>query len=357
MVQLKHFFNLLFLPLFLFGYVINSDNKYHLTIDTNLYSDKLYFDLFSNKWEVIPSKEQTNGVLDFSSISFYKNYNSYEIGYRYKSEGVLNVNKGFIETWYYASNDFNVLLKRDEIGYEIKQPTIIGDLVYYQNDTLFYKKIVNNNSSKLAITFNIFRGKQLQYMKVDGVNLKNHFITDIDYYYTDRNLLLKTHEDDDFYIGYGGGIDLEFFYQIPAISSFLGIYNIMGFIDWKSITYLKYHFDSDTKYIGDDGYYHHRPFGVGYYKFDVDFHQVLPLFIKYSFKYQKNGYFVGDESLYNLKTGFDKIFIGYKHLKLGFIPQTKNIIYGINTKYINLEISDNIREHSKYLSLFMDIKY
>jgi len=192
MVLLKLFSKIVIIfPLFLWGL----DTKFHITTDINLYSDKLYFDVFSHKWEELPSDKSTNRAINFSNMAIYKNYQKFSIGYRYRSEGILEINKGFIETWYYASNDFNTLTKKSDIGYFISEPDIYGILNYYQMDSIFYKRFLKNNNSILSLTFNILRGKQLQYMEVKGNNEKDRFITDIDYYYTDKNLLLKNMED------------------------------------------------------------------------------------------------------------------------------------------------------------------
>ena len=337
-------------PLFLWGL----DTKFHITTDINLYSDKLYFDIFNHKWEKLPSNEPTNRAINFSKVAIYKNYQKFSIGYRYRSEGILEINKGFIETWYYASNDFNTLTKKSDIGYFISEPDIYGILNYYQMDSIFYKRFLKNNNSILSLTFNILRGKQLQYMEVKGNNEKDRFITDIDYYYTDKNLLLKNMEDDKSYGGYGASLDLEIKGDSKNNFSFsIGIYNILGFIDWKSITRLVYSFDSDTKYVGDDGYYHYKPFGVGQYFVNTDFHQKLPLFSKYSIKYLN----IGVNGLYANNTNYNEIYFKYRFLKFGYVPETKNIIYGIDTKCLKIEISDNIKEHSKYLKLYSDIRF
>ena len=339
MVLLRLFISLI--PLFLWGL----DTKFHITTDINLYSDKLYFDVFSHKWEELPSDKSTNRAINFSNMAIYKNYQKFSIGYRYRSEGILEINKGFIETWYYASNDFNTLLKKKDIGYYINEPEVYGILEYYQLENLFFKKNLKN----FIISINLFRPRQLQYMKVNGINSKNRFIADIDYYYTDKNILTKTMDNDNYYGGYGGSIDLEFINK----NFLIGIYNIGGFIDWKSITHLKYHFDSDTKYIGEDGYYHYRPFGVGQYYINSNFHQLLPIFIKYHYQFQN----IGLNGMYANNTNYNTIYLKYGYIKIGYIPQNKNIVYGFNSSHFSIELSQNIKYHSTYAKLYLDIAF
>ena len=335
-------------PLFLFSY----DNNFHITGDINLYSDKLYFDIFDSKWETLPSNEPMNRAIDYSSISIYKNFDNYAFGYKYKSEGVLKINKGFIQTWYYADSDFNTLTKKNDVGYYISEPTIYGLLNYYQNDSLFLSKFINN----FKFTVNLIRAKQLQYMKVTGSNTENRFLADLSYYYTDKNLVTKNVEDDNYYGGFGSSFDIEYKKTTPKYNIYGGIYNILGFINWRSVTYLEYHFDSKTRYVGEDGYYHYKPFGVGQYKRDVFFHQKLPIFMKYGFSYKSN-IEIGDKGLFSSGARFDEFFCKYKHIILGYIPQTKNVVYGFDVKHFKIEVSNNIKNHSKTAKLYFDIWY
>jgi hypothetical protein len=194
-------------------------------------------------------------------------------------------------------------------------------------------------------------------MQVDGINTQNRFITDILYYYTDQNILTHEMEDDNYYIGYGGSIDLEFFAKKNNFYFFSGIYNIAGFIDWRSVSKLTYAFDSNTKYIGDDGYYHYKPFGVGQYTIDTNFHQKLPLYIKYKLHYNIDNFTIGDNATCSKNLKYDELFLKYYYFKIGFIPQNKNFIYGIDTNYIKLEISNNLKYHSKYIKVFLDISF
>jgi len=344
-IQLAHFIKIFFFfPLFLFSY-----NEIHIKGDINLYSDKLYFDIFDDKWQKIPSNEPMNRAIDYSSISIYTTSKNYSFGYKYNSQGIVKINKGFIETWYYAASDFNTLTKTYDIGYYITEPKIYGILNYYQDDSIFYTK----KYKYFNITFNLLRGKQLQYMKVNGTNRENRFLATLKYFYTDKNLVTHSYEDDNYYSGLGSSFDIEFFDKDNKLKPFIGIYNILGFIKWRSITYLEYHFDSKTKYIGDDGYYHYKPFGVGKYKKDVNFYQKLPLFIKYSFEYKN----IGDNGLFSNGARFDELFFKYHKYKIGFIPQTKNIVLGVFQKNWRIDISNNLSTHSKFLKLYFDVKF
>ena len=340
----KLFTNLLF-PLSLFSTTF--------TTDINLYSDKLYFDIFNTKWETIPSKEKMNRAIDFSSIALSEQKDNIVFGYKFKSEGSLRINKGFIETWYYALSDFETLSKKNDIGYYVDEPIIYGKLVYYQTDNLFLSKIYKN----FTFTTNFIKGKQLQYMLVNGTNTKDRFQTDVNYFYTDQNFLTKNKDDDNFYTGYGLSFDIEFKLKKENILFNMGLYNLFGFINWQSISYLEYHFNSETKYIGDDGYYHYKPFGIGKYKIDSNFHQELPTFLKFSTIYNMNYFKIGNNSIYQNDAKFNKVFIILKHLKIGYLLETKDISYGIDTEKYKFEISQNIKNHTKSIQLFVKVKF
>jgi hypothetical protein len=120
---------------------------------------------------------------------------------------------------------------------------------------------------------------------------------------------------------------------------------------------MEYKLDSNTKYIGKDGFYHYKPFGVGKYYKNIDFYQKLPLFTKYGLTYKSTIWEFGDNGLYNSGIRYDTFFVKYKMLKVGYIPQSNNFTYGICSKYINIEISQNLKYHSRYLKFYLDIAF
>jgi hypothetical protein len=335
-----------FFPLFLFAFSFESE--------INLFSDKLYFDVFNDKWKTLPSKEPLNRALDFSFMKIEIEDKNTALGYSYNSNAIIKINKGFIETWYYASNDFNVLLKKSDIGYYITEPKIYGVLNYSQFEKIYIKK----NFINFNIYFNFLRGKQLQFMKINGKNTQNRFIADLSYYYTDKNIVTHLYEDDDYYGGEGFSFDIEGVVKKNNYVFNLGIYNLFGFINWRSITFMEYHFDSNTKYVGEDGYYHYKPFGIGRYKTDVNFFYRLPVFIKYSLERNlKKDYFLGVNGLFTEGVNFNEMYIGYKYFLVGYIPQTKYYIFGIKTRHFGLKISNDIKFHSKTIVCSLKINF
>ena len=345
MVLQKLFINSFF-PVFLFSY------NFQFEANVNAYSNKLYFDIFDNKWKQIPSKSYMNRVLDYSNInlSYKNNNNSYGIGYL--NEGTLKVNKGFIETWYYAANDFNILLKKSDIGYYISEPKIYGKMNYSQFRSIFLQKFYQN----FKIKYSILQGKVLQYMKIKGINTKKHFIADLYYNYSDRNLLMQDYLKSNDYRGLGYSIDISYSKKYPSFEYNINFYNILGAIYWKNIVFMKYHFDSNTKYKDENGYYHYRPFGVGKL-IKTNFYQKLPFYISYKLKKTFKKFFIEDEGMYNDNNRYDSLFLGKKYFKIGYVPQIKNVVFGFENKNINIELSNNIKYHSKFLKIYLKFRY
>jgi len=338
-------------PLFLFASSVNFKSE------SSVYSDKLYFDIFEGKWKSLPSNEPLNRGIALSKSELYVSDSGIEFGFGYDISGLSKINRGFIQTWYYAQSDFDTLLKESDIGSKITDTKIYGKLNYAQYSRFFIRKVFAISNSEFKISANVLRGKQLQYMDVNGTNTPDRFVADLRYYYTDRNLVSHNYEDDKDYYGDGFGLDLEYRFSYKKFAFFAGVYNLFGFIDWKSITYMEYHFDSQTKYVGDDGYYHYRPFGVGKYVVDTTFHQKLPVFVKYAFEYKKELLKFGDNGLFSQGARFDELYVGYRGLKIGYVPQSKNMIYGIYTDSFSAEISNSLKkEHTRMIKISFEMK-
>ena len=327
-------------PVFLFAYTFSIEG------DVNVYSDKLYLDVFDKKWDTIPSKEKTNRAFSYSNITLTVQKKNYSYGLGYQSQDIVKINKGFVETWYYTSQDFNTLLKKNNIGYSITQPKIYGVMNYSQSQSIFLQKKLEY----FNLRFSLLRGKVIQYMKINGRNSKNRFITDLDYYYSDKNILLEKYMKSNNYKGLGYSFDITTSQKVNSYEFFLGFFNILGAIQWKNIILTKYHFDSNTKYVGKDGYYHYRPFGQGIF-LKTDFYQKLPFFLKYKIKKSFKNFFLENESMYSSGARFDTLFIGRKRFKIGYTPQAKNVVFGFNNKHFNIELSNNIKYHSKFIKL------
>ena len=333
-------------PLFLFA------STFSIKGDVNIYSDSLYLDTFDRIWDTIPSKKKMNRLFDYSNIEISFRNKDFTYGIGYFDESVIKLNDGFIQTWYYASQDFNTLLKKSDVGYYITNPDIYGIMNYSQSQSVFVEK----NFNYLNVRFSVLRAKEIQYMKVNGKNTQKRFIMDLDYYYAGKNILMERYIKSDNYKGLGYSLDITASKKFNSYEIFLGFFNVIGAIQWKDIILMRYHFDSQTKYIGSDGYYHYRPFGQGKF-IKTDFYQKLPFYFKYKIKKSFKKFFLEDEGMYSSGARFDTLFIGKKIFKIGYTPQAKNVVFGINTKHFDIELSNNIKYHSKFIKLNFEFTY
>jgi len=297
-----------------------------------------------------------NRAVDFSKIEFNIENDKFIFGYAYNSNGFLKINKGFVETWYAAQNDFNTLTKKSDIGGEISEKEIYGVLDYSEYDSFFIRSVYRNRNSNFYVSFNILRGKRIDRMDVNGTNTNSRFLADVKYYYSKKNILTHKYEESGGY-GYGMSLDLEYGFKSEFFDAGFGIYNIFGFISWKNITCLQYSFDSQTKYVGEDGYYHYKPFGVGKYVFDVSYRQKLPVYMKYGIKYKKGNLFFGDRGVAGAGVRYDELYTGYKNFKIGYVLQSKTFVFGVKYKKVLLEFSEKLNKHTRTVYLNLEMKF
>ena len=147
-------------------------------------------------------------------------------------------------------------------------------------------------------------------------------------------------------------MDIVLDYKKNDTNLFIGIFNILSFIKWKNIILMKYHFDSNTKYVGNDGYYHYKAFGIGKF-IKTDFFQRLPLLMKFNLRKK----FFGISSEYCDGNKFYEPYFYYKKFKIGFVPTTKNIVFGYNSNYFNFEVSNSLKYSSKFVTLNISFNY
>ncbi|MEA2050160.1 MAG: hypothetical protein U9O56_05465 [Campylobacterota bacterium] len=339
------------------------DNSINISGYTNIKSDSLDIDIFDDKWLTMPKHNKTNNA--YGDIYFEGSYHldDIKIGVFHEKSINLNANDGFIQTWFYATKDFNTLLNKDDIGDYITNTTIDGDASYYIANGIYIQKIFNPTkkhyfSSKLKL----LKGSELQSLAVTGENAEQ-FEMSFDYYYSDKNHISKNKRFDNSENGIGYAIDLEYIYNDEKLYFHAGFYNIHSFLYWKDIEFMHYDFNGQTIYIGDDGYKHSRPFGSGYYRYDIDYKQKLPLYYRSTLNYKINNIIsIGDSMEGYNDIVFNQLYIKTKinknhSFKTGYIYETKNIIFGVDFKYISLECMYNFAMNEKVLVGGYKIKF
>lgn len=125
---------------------------------------------------------------------------------------------------------------------------------------------------------------------------------------------------------------------------------------------MHYDFDSQTIYLGEDGYNHYKQFGSGYYKFDINYKQKIPFYSKATIDYSIKD----DISLGHNFQAFNRIYcnepyityaLASKKFKLGYSIESQNINFGLYLKYISIEVSNNLSMDENVIGAKYHIKY
>ncbi len=274
----------------------------------------------------------------------------------------ISMNSGFIQTLYYSSNDFSTLLNSNNIGNDLTSQTIDANLNYADIQGIFFEKKFDLNSKhSIKTKIKLYQAKNIQYLNVKGSN-NNRFVMSFDYYYSQNNIISKNNNHNDNYSGLGYGVDLEYAYRDDNFYFCLNALNINTYIDWNSITKMHYDFDSQTIYMGDDGFNHIKAFGIGYYEYDIDYKQKIPIRYKAILEYKiDNSISVGDKldvnnSIYNelyIKKNYNSSF----DVKFGYIYELKNMILGISYKNLAVEISNGFNSSNRIIKAGFKVNF
>jgi len=328
-----------------------------------LLSDKLPPNIFEKDWQSMPPHNEENSAFGERYFDVYYNFTNFKIGILREEKLKTTINDGFIQTWYYAEKDFITLLTKSDIGNEIDTVDIDADLNYYDAYGLFAQKIIPFYEHHfLSIKAKLYSASEIQYLDVKGYNNSSRFELSFDYYYARKNYISKNQDGDKGYSGLGFGVDLEYIYDNDKLYIYGGILNIGSFIEWKNITLMHYDFDSQTRYLGADGFYHLKAFGSGFYEFNVDYRQKLPMQYKATLEYSINDDFsIGTHANGYKDLMFHELYLSHNicgdRYKIGYMLETKNASFGAYFKYISLEISNNFGMSSRSIQANYHIKY
>jgi hypothetical protein len=326
-----------------------------LDFNLDIKSNSLEINLFDNKWSSIPQHEKENHVI--GDIYFDTHYikDDIKIGIFRQKNIDISMNSGFIQTLYYSSNDFSTLLNSNNIGSEITSKNIEANANYFDTKGMYIEKKFDLDSKHTIKTkFKLYKAKDIQYLNLQGSN-DNRFLMSFDYYYSKTNKISKNNNHDNNYSGQGYGLDLEYIYKNNDLYFNFGIFNINSYINWKSITHMYYDFDSQTVYKGDDGFNHIKPFGVGYYKYNIDYKQKIPIKYKVILDYKiDNSISIGDNIDFDKNIMFNEIYIQKEYInnlntKIGYIYELQNIIFGLKYKTYSIEISNDIKTSNRVI--------
>jgi len=343
---------LLFAPLSLFGNTFLENDfrdynaTYHFQAHLDAKSNKLAFNTFEQEWIDPPPHKEENRAFGNLSFSAFISLESWRIGAFNQKISQIFVNDGFIQTWHRAEKDFWILLGMSDINQQIGNVPIEGDGVYISSSGLFLQKVLSMDSKNhFAIKTKLHIADDLQSIKASGLSTDEKFEGSFDYYYAEKNFISKRSDRDDSK-GLGYSVDVEYIYDDDTFYFYLGAFNLHSFIYYKDVTLMHYDFDSETIYVGEDGYNHYKPFGVGYYKENSTLKQKIPHFYKSSFNYVYNDQI----SLGNNLDLYDGVYynepyvnvkIGNGRYKVGCVIENQEFVFGAYFKNLALGISNS----------------
>lgn len=268
-----------------------------------------------------------------------------------------------METLVYVKKDFFKLLRVNTINNDLTESLIRGNGNYFSGSGFFLQKIFQPTLKHfLSIKLKFNYARKLQNLKINGKTNNERFSGSLDYYYSEENYITKGNTKSKKAYGLGYGIDIEYIYHHDKLYVYLGAFNIGSYIYWKNATFMHYDFDSNIVYEGDDGFTHSRPFGVGYYKYNVSFKQKIPHFYKTSLEYK-----IGNNILlgHNLNI-YDSMYmneptIGYESryatYKLGYVYENSEAIFSVYSKYMIFQISNKFSKDNDVIRVNLKLSY
>jgi len=334
-------------------------------------SNKLTFDLFEREWEYIPSDKKNNSAYGDIYFDVYKDYDGLRLGLFSQKQADIEINNGFLQTWFYVKQDFESLLLSDDLNENIDDLPVAGEGNYHDSYGFYIQKVLDlSDNHHLSLKLKVYISNELHNITVDGETNSSRFTASLDYYYNKENLITKDKLSSPSSYGVGYGIDVEYIYNPDKLYIYLGGFNLGSKIYYKDVT--KMHFDFDTKriYLGEDGYNHYKPFGVGYYEENISFVQKLKAYYKSAINYEVyDNIFLGyDLDIYS-SMKFNGLNIGtqiYKSkYKLSYVVENKTLAFGayfkdieiplpydtkISFKAFNLELTNKISTSGNYIA-------
>lgn len=349
----------------------DKENTYNIEVYADLKSDILPFDTFDKPWDTLPAHKNNNHATGNIGSKLYYNFDDIKAGVFIDHTFDMNINSGFIQTWYYANKDFDTLLKKSDIGKSITTTPINGKMLYYDAQGIFLEKKINyDKNNYFFISSKIFKAKDIQYLKVNGSNTKDKFKMSLDYYYSDKNYISKNNKHDQYYKGKGYGFDIRYIYKNDPWKIKVDIKDIYTYIKYDSITYMHYDFESGdylpnvkeciwgVGYIKDNGTQGCRSFGTGYYIYDTKLKLKLPVKYKLDISYTQADTFSTGAVLDIYQSAvYQQPYIIYKNYKLGYTVQTKSLDITASYDNIIFSISNKLEKNSKEIQSYIKITF
>jgi hypothetical protein len=311
----------------------------------------------------MPEHQKSNNAFGQIYTDAFYNYDGYKIGVFSERISQIGMNDGLIELWYYAQKDFLKLLVSKDIYKRMEPKQIEGKGNYCDTNGLFIQKVFRlNNSHYLSAKLKLNYANELHYIKADGYTNSEKFVGSFDYIYSSKNLISNNPTTSQSPQGIGYGIDIEYIYHEDKLYFYAGVFNLGSYIYWENVNLMHYDFNSEVIYKGDDEYNHYRPFGVGYYKYDISFKQKLPQYYKASLNYELfdsiafGNNFKLYEDMYSNEPYINfKVYNG--RYKLGYQMIDNTMLLGAYYKNFNIECANKFTLEGNILQASIKISF
>jgi len=325
----------------------DSNNTFHIRASLNPKSNELQLNIFDQTWDVMPTHVQDNYAYGSIYFDAYYNFETWKIGIFADQSASIYLNDGFIQTLYQSNNDFNTFLHNSTINTQLSKTDIDGFTNYYDIKGLYLQKLLSLSPyHTISAKVKFFVSDDIQNVDINGYNTQERFVANLEYYYRKENYISHRTSDETTSKGYGYSIDLEYIYNKERLYIYAGLLNIGGIIYWDNISKMTYFFDSQTVYVGADGYNHRKPFGVGKYEDNVKYKQYLPMFYKGTIDYALYSFLSIGNNLSGYKdVVFNEPYVTLKvynsRYKVGYMYEANTAIFAAYFQHFKVEISNN----------------
>jgi len=340
--------------LFLYSTLFANTN---ISFDGYIYSDNLKLNTFEQDDKEIRKYNKENNVIANYNLDLNYQYKDFIFGISKEENFQVMINNGFIKTWNFVNQNFDTLLNSQQIADNIGNIDMQGDYKSSKYNKIYIQKGFNYNSHSFLIKANIIKATELQDLKVYGKNKNNHFLLYIDYFYYNKNIITKEKTSSNY--GYGTSLDFDYKYKYKNFNANILLEDLFGYINWKNVTYMRYIFDSNTKVLGEDGFYHLNAFGQGKYYYNINYKQKLDIKYKINLKYKVNNILTIYNNIQGIKsTYFDHLYLAFSknniHVNIGNVLNTNTLTYGLGYKNFNLIAS---KTNTNTQSIILSMKY
>jgi len=323
------------------------NNTFHIRASLNPKSNKLQLNIFDQHWDIMPTHIQDNYAYGSIYFDAYYAYETLKLGVFAEKSASIYLNDGFVQTLFQSNNDFNTFLHNSSINTQLSKTDIDGYTNYYDIKGFYLQKLfLLNKYHTLSTKLKFFVSDDVQNVDINGYNTQDRFLANLEYYYRKKNYISHRTADETTAKGYGYSIDLEYIYNKEKLYIYAGLLNLGGIIYWDDISKMSYIFDSQTVYIGDDGYSHRKPFGIGRYEDHINYKQHLPMFYRASIDYAFYDYLSVGNNLSGYKdVVFNEPYITFRvynsRYKVGYMYEANTAIFAAYFQHFKVEISNN----------------